>query len=226
MALAGLAAVATVAGRIATYDAELRSPYPLDAVIVLGAAAQAGRPSPVFAARLDFALDLLRAQRTRFAIVTGGGRDDPSQPEARAGATYLRQHGIDEARVLTETRSTTTLENLCFARELGAQRGLVRYAIISDPLHVPRAMRLARDIDLHAVPAATPHTRYRGLWARAVFLLRETYLYGKRLLFGAQRCDLAPDRQDELALASLASSLPAARTQASAAARSENTRLG
>jgi uncharacterized SAM-binding protein YcdF (DUF218 family) len=186
--LACAAVVTAVAGYIATYESALQSPYPLDAVIVLGAAAYAGTPSPVFAGRLDFALDLLRAHRARFAIVTGGGRDDPSQPEARAGATYLRRHGIDAARVLTEMRSTTTLENLCFAKALGAERGLVRYAIISDPLHVPRAMRLAQDIGLSAVPAATPHTRYRGLGARSVFLLRETYLYGKRLLLGSQPC--------------------------------------
>jgi hypothetical protein len=44
---------------IATYDSRLSNPEPLDAAIVLGAATHGDRPSPVFAARLDYARDLL-----------------------------------------------------------------------------------------------------------------------------------------------------------------------
>jgi uncharacterized SAM-binding protein YcdF (DUF218 family) len=185
---AGALGFGAVAWRVATYDARLSSGAQLDALIVLGAAAYGSQPSPVFAGRLDYAVDLLRSGRARYAIVTGGGRDDPSRPESVVGAAYLRAHGIDPARVLNETRSKSTLENLCEAARIGADHGFERYAIVSDAFHVTRAMLLAQDIQLPAVAAASPHSRYRSPTTRSLFLLRESYQYGKRLLLGAQPC--------------------------------------
>lgn len=188
LSAAGLLAFGAIAARIAGFDASWRGAEPVDAAIVLGAAAYGARPSPVFAGRLDYAADLLRTGRARYAIVTGGGRDDPSRPESVAGAAYLRSLGLDPARILNEQRSINTFENLCYAAAVGAEHGLSSYAIVSDPLHVPRAMLLAQDIGLPARPAATPHTRFRSWLSRGVFLVRETYQYGKRLLFGARVC--------------------------------------
>src|ERR1700748_3122117 len=78
----GLALIAfgVCALRIAQKDTRLPDPEPIDAAIVLGAAAHGGRPSPVFQARLDYGLELYRQGRVRFLIATGGGRDDPAHP--------------------------------------------------------------------------------------------------------------------------------------------------
>jgi uncharacterized SAM-binding protein YcdF (DUF218 family) len=190
-AAGALIAFGAVALRIADFDPRLRGNAPLDAVIVLGAAAYGSRPSPVFAGRLDYAAELLRSGRAHYAIVTGGGRDDPTHPESIVGAAYLRGLGLDPARVLNETRSINTLENLCYAAAAGAEQRLHTYAIVSDPTHLARAMLLAQDIGLPAVPAATPYTRFRSWHARALFLARESYQYGKRLLLGAQPCPSA-----------------------------------
>lgn len=181
----GLIAVAI---QIWTFDTRWNAASPLDAAVVLGAAAPSGTPSPVFAGRLDFAVTLFRNGAVRFVIVTGGGRDDPTQPEAVAGVRYLLAQGLPASRVLFEARSWTTPENLCFAAEVGAANHLTSYAIVSDPLHVPRAMRYAADLELDARPAATPYTRYVSLQSRIPFLMRETYLYAKRLLTGKVHC--------------------------------------
>jgi hypothetical protein len=51
---------------------------PADAILVLGAAEYRGRPSPVFKARLDDALDLYERQMAPVLITTGGaGRNRP-----------------------------------------------------------------------------------------------------------------------------------------------------
>ena len=183
-----LALGCTLASLIWTYDGRYRATGPIDAAVVLGAAAPGGSPSPVFTGRLEYAETLLQQNAVRFVIVTGGGRDDPTQPEARAGARFLLERGADPARVLFETSSKTTPENLCYAAKLGAAHGLRSYAIVSDPLHLRRALRYARDIGMDARPAASPTTRYRGLGAKLQFTLRETYLYAKRLLGGPVRC--------------------------------------
>ena len=189
LGLCVLVAAGVFASQIASFDASLPAGVPLDAAIVLGAAAYGGKPSPVFAGRLDYGEQLLREGRVRYVIVTGGGRDDPSQPEARAGREYLVARGLDPARVLLETRSWTTPENLCFALQVGAAHGLRTYAIVSDPLHLRRAMHYARDLQLDARPAGTPFTRYRGVAARLRFIARETYVYARHMLGGPVRCE-------------------------------------
>ena len=183
-----LAVAAVLAVQIWTFDSALPDGARLDAAIVLGAASYGGKPSPVFAGRLEYGEQLLRRGIVRFVIVTGGGRDDPSQPEARAGAQYLRDRGNDPARILLETRSFTTPENLCHALQAAAPYRLRSYAIVSDPLHLRRAMHYARDLGMHARPAGSPFTRYRGLGPRLAFLARETYVYGRHLLGPAVRC--------------------------------------
>jgi uncharacterized SAM-binding protein YcdF (DUF218 family) len=180
--------LAAIAVHIWTFDWRWIAAPPLDAAIVLGAAAPGGTPSPVFAARLDFGATLVQSGAVRVVIVTGGGRDDPSNPEALAGVRYLRGLGIPAEQVLFEARSISTPENLCFAAEVGAANGLDSYAIVSDPLHLARAMRYAKDVSLKARPAGTPTTRYISFRSQLPFLLRETYKYAKRLVNGPVRC--------------------------------------
>jgi uncharacterized SAM-binding protein YcdF (DUF218 family) len=182
------ASLAGIAFRVWTFDSQWVANPPLDAAVVLGAAAPNGVPSPVFAGRLDFGETLLRSGAVRAIIVTGGGRDDPTNPEAAAGVRYLLGKGLPARAVLSETASVSTPENLCFAAALGAANGIRSYAIVSDPLHLARAMRYADDLKLNARPAATPYTRYVSVWSKIPFLLRETYKYAKRVLKGPVRC--------------------------------------
>src|ERR1700755_1600219 len=51
------------------------------AIVVLGAAEYAGRPSPVLRARLDHAFDLWQKGYAPFVITTGGGGADPQYTE-------------------------------------------------------------------------------------------------------------------------------------------------
>src|ERR1700756_5259380 len=48
-----------------------------DAIIVFGAAEYAGRPSPVYRARLDHAFDLFQRGIAPVVITTGGSGSDP-----------------------------------------------------------------------------------------------------------------------------------------------------
>ena len=173
---------------IAMSDVTLEDGPAVDVAVVLGAATRGTRPSPVFAARLDFARDLLKQERARFVLVTGGTRDEAQPAEGEVGRRYLIARGADPRRILAETRSMTTHENLCNALAIGRARRLHSYALVSDPFHLPRALRFASDIGMAAVPAATPYTLYQGFWSQLGFLNRESYFYAQRLLLGARRC--------------------------------------
>jgi len=60
-----------------------------DAIVVFGAAEYAGRPSPVFRARLDHAFTLFQQGIAPVVITTGGAAHDPSLTEGGVGRDYL-----------------------------------------------------------------------------------------------------------------------------------------
>jgi uncharacterized SAM-binding protein YcdF (DUF218 family) len=153
-------------------------PVKADAAIVLGAASFGDKPSPVFRERINHAVWLYRNGLVKKIIFTGA-RDSSNEPAASTVASiYAEGRGVPIRDILGEDRSTTTEENLSCARELGVKNGLKTFLIVSDPLHMKRAMMLSEDLGLAASPAPTPTTRYRGIGSRMQFLAREIYFYG------------------------------------------------
>lgn len=158
------------------------APGKADAAIVLGAASFGEAPSPVFRERINYAVRLYRRGMVKKIIFTGA-RDSADEPAASAVASRYAAHcGVPRQDILTEDSSATTEENLSFARDLAAARGLKTFYIVSDPLHMMRAMAMAEDLSMIARPAPTPTTRYRSLGRRARFLAREVYYYDAYML--------------------------------------------
>ncbi len=161
---------------------EVRDRREADAAVVLGAAAWHRRPSPVFAERINHALDLYRAGRVKRLLFTGGhGRGAP-HAESEVARRYALARGVPAAHIHLETRSRTTLGNLKQASRIIRAQRWRRVLIVSDPLHMRRALLMARHLGLDAHPSPTPTSRFRSRRSRATFLLRETwFLAGYRL---------------------------------------------
>ncbi|HEU4872463.1 MAG TPA: YdcF family protein [Pyrinomonadaceae bacterium] len=68
-------------------------------------------------------------------------------------------------------------ENILNAKQLTDAHGIRTVLIVSDPLHMKRAMTMARDVGLVAHPSPTPSTRYHGLRSQLGLLAHETYYY-------------------------------------------------
>ena len=69
---------------------------PVDAAIVLGAAAWGNNPSPVFKERINHAIRLYRQGLCRYIIITGG-KGFPDEPgESVIGKKYALKNGIPE----------------------------------------------------------------------------------------------------------------------------------
>jgi uncharacterized SAM-binding protein YcdF (DUF218 family) len=84
---------------------------------------------------------------------------------------------------MIEEKSHTTYENIVYAKQLADAQGVRKVLIVSDPLHMKRAMTMARDLGLSANPSPTPSTRYQGLRSQATLLAHETYYYIGYLLY-------------------------------------------
>ena len=155
-----------------------------DAAIVLGAAVDGDEPSPVFRERIAHAIDLYEAGRVQRLVFTGARSPEDGLAESKAARAMALAEGVPAEAILTETRSATTMQNLVEARRAMESAGLSRAVIVSDPLHMRRAMEMAEALEMEAVPSATPTTRYRSFRPKAEFLLREVWFMHHFWLFG------------------------------------------
>ncbi|MBD9370818.1 YdcF family protein [Xanthomonas sp. XNM01] len=153
-----------------------------DAIIVLGAAAYDARPSPVFEERIRHGLDLYRAGYAPTLLFTGGYGTGARFAESQVARRYALRAEIPASAILIETRSRTTRQNLVEARSVMQQAGLHRAIVVSDPLHMARALRLCRELGIDAVGSPTPSTRFRSFQTQWKFLLQEVYFFHRDLV--------------------------------------------
>jgi len=148
-----------------------------DAAVVLGAAVWGNQVSPVFRERINHAINLYHQGRIKKLIFTGGQGNRNEPTEAAAARDYALQNGIPLNDVLIEQQSHTTYENMVYAKQLADQHGLKKLLIVSDPLHMKRAIAMARDVGMEAYPSPTPTTKYQSLKNQTSELARETFYY-------------------------------------------------
>ena len=115
-----------------------------NAIVVLGAAQYAGKPSPVLRARLDHALALWQRHLAQLLILTGGTGTGDTTSEAAVGRTYAIKHGVPDTVILMETEGRTTSESMRAVAAMLEARGLQTALLVSDPFHMLRLRILAR----------------------------------------------------------------------------------
>jgi uncharacterized SAM-binding protein YcdF (DUF218 family) len=130
---------------------------PADAIVVLGAAQYDGRPSPLFAARLDHAVELYRAGIAPRLILTGGKASGDRTTEAASARDYAIRHGVPADAILMDERSRTTLESIRAVGGLLRDNDLHAAVFVSDRPHMLRVLRMAADdgITAHGSPTTT-----------------------------------------------------------------------
>ena len=129
------------------------------AIVVLGAAQFDGRPSPVYAARLDWAVTLYHQGTARFVVMTGGKAEGDRMTEAEAGRDYAVARGVPPEAILLEDHGRTTLESLDGAAVILGAHGVHDAVFVSDPTHMLRVLRIATDLGIQAWGSPTPTSR-------------------------------------------------------------------
>ena len=146
-----------------------------DSIIVLGAAVKGENPSPVFEERINHGINLYKKGQAKKIIFTGGFGNEKRYSESSVGASMAIRQGVPAQDILIEESSRTTQQNLYYARRIMQESGLNSAIIVSDPLHMKRAIIMAEDLGIKAFSSPTPTTRYKGLKVRLNFLVREIY---------------------------------------------------
>jgi uncharacterized SAM-binding protein YcdF (DUF218 family) len=155
-----------------------------DCIIVLGAAVEGENPSPVFAERIRHGIDLYKTDYAPKMIFTGGYSEWQKYSESGIAAFVATQRGVPSNDIFTEEKSRTTQQNIAEAVALMKTHNLKSAIIVSDPLHMKRAMMMADDHGIAAVSSPTPTTRYRSLRTKFGFLVRELYFVHHYVLTG------------------------------------------
>lgn len=155
-----------------------------DAAIVLGAAAYAAAPSPVFEQRLRRGAELYREGKTPKIIVAGGTPKADYPTESEIGAKWLTRRGVRPQDILQESRSLDTIENLRNAQAMMRKLGLKSAAIVSDPYHMARVSMIADNLGMDYKLCPTPTSKFTqgDLVKKYKFLAKEgAYLAPFRL---------------------------------------------
>ena len=173
----GIAIFGTVEGCIIS-NMHARGDQHLDYVVVLGAQVRKSGPSKALRYRLDTAADYLRNSPDTICIVSGGKGANEPFPEAQGMADYLKAHGIEEGRILQESKSKTTQENIVNSKKLIAGDN-ASVGIITNDFHMFRALQIAHDNGLdeaQGIAAGSPpdmlvNNMVREFFAEIKFLL-------------------------------------------------------
>jgi uncharacterized SAM-binding protein YcdF (DUF218 family) len=116
-----------------------------DAIAVFGAAEYAGRPSPVLHARLDKAVALYNRGIAPVIITLGGGSvKDSGLTEGGVGRDYLLANGVPFDRIIAETHSVDTGEQVQSLATIAAREHFKTIVVVSDGTHLFRIAVLCR----------------------------------------------------------------------------------
>lgn len=148
-----------------------------DAAIVLGASVDGTTPSPVFRARIDHGIWLYQNGYVHALILTGGVGEGNVTSDAAIAREYAMHAGVPKAAIWIEESSTITQENLQNAAAIVRENGWHKVILVSDPLHMRRAMLMAEDYGLDAYSSPTPTSRYQTVKTQLPFLAREVFFY-------------------------------------------------
>ncbi len=148
-----------------------------DAAIVLGAAAWNDKPSPVFRERINHAVRLYTNGKVKYLIFTGGFGKGKKYSESGVAKMYAINNGIPSNSIYIETSSKITLENIMEAKTILKKLNVSTVLIVSDPLHMKRAVLIAKDLNLNAYSSPTTTSMYKSWNTQVNLLFWETYYY-------------------------------------------------
>lgn len=163
-------------------DENTDAPY----IIVFGAAVHGTTPSLSMQERTDAAFAWLTEHPDGIAVVSGGQGGGEDISEAEAMRRLLTERGIAPERVLRESLSTSSYENLLYSLRVIADNGgdpNGRTAICSSEYHLSRLCLMARELGCEPVRVAA-HTSHPLL--RLNYAVREAFALWRCRVFGIE----------------------------------------
>ncbi|MBP3951744.1 YdcF family protein [Bacillus suaedae] len=148
-----------------------------DVAVVLGAAAWGDEPSPVLRERINHSIWLYENGYVEKIIFTGGKGVDDEFAESEVARDYAIKNNVNSDDILIETKSKITEENLTYANDIITENDFKTVTIVSDPLHMKRAILMAENTGIVAYSSPTQTSVYQTWKSEIPFLFRELFFY-------------------------------------------------
>lgn len=146
------------------------------AAIILGTAVWGDKPSPVFEERIKHGIKLYQEGIVDNLIFTGGFGEGEKHSEAEVGKKYAIEKGVNWEHIYLEENSRITDENFTFSKPILEKQKFQTVLVVSDPMHMKRAMTMAKHHQINGFTSPTQTSRYQSFLPKLGFALRETYL--------------------------------------------------
>jgi len=168
---------------LAAYGKTSNVDYTEDVIIVLGAGLRADNEvSPHLARRLISAIEYFDRNPNALIIVCGGLGAGREITEAEAMERFLTARGVPLESIIQEDMSTSTYENLVFAKEILESYfpDGFRAVLITSDFHIYRAVRTAQDIGLtvNRLGAHTPRGTLPVNYLREMMAVMYMWVFG------------------------------------------------
>jgi len=150
---------------------------PADAIVVFGAAEYAGKPSPVYRARLDHAATLYTRGIAAVVITTGGAGGDPVHSEGEVGREYLLDHGVPDKGLIAETQSDDTSESAERVAVIMRRNNMRSCVAVSDGYHLFRIKRMMERQGVTVYGAPRPELKPLSRWQQMRIQMKEVVSY-------------------------------------------------
>lgn len=127
--------------------------------IVLGAAVWTGNiPSPTLSSRVDRAIELMEKDFAGKIVLTGG-KAPGELSEAEVGYEYAKVKGIDTSKVLIETFTSSTADQIKWIKRylLRDKDSINDIIIVSDRYHLPRVIEISKFFNIDIKVAESFH---------------------------------------------------------------------
>jgi uncharacterized SAM-binding protein YcdF (DUF218 family) len=143
----GLVAIMSFGSFLAIYGGQDTADYTEQTVIVLGCGIRGERVSVGLAKRLNKAAEYHEKNPDAMIIVSGGQGPQEDISEALAMKRYLIDKGIPENKIIMEDKSTSTITNFRYSREIMEEKGmdLSSAVFVTNAYHIYRGASYAKD---------------------------------------------------------------------------------
>lgn len=113
-------------------------------VVVLGAAVWSdNKPSPILAARVDKAIELLKNHNIKKLFLTGSNAPGELS-EAEVALNYLKSKNVSFGNIITESNTTSTTEQIQFLKSRLIEREQQNLIVVSDSFHLVRIKEISK----------------------------------------------------------------------------------
>lgn len=182
LSLIGLISFMVVEGAIIS-NSQPDSVVEVDYLIILGAGLNGEQLSWTLRERMQKGLYYLERFPKAKVVLSGGQGPGENISEAEGMRRYLVDQGIPDERILKEDRSTSTMENFRFSKEILVQQGgfqdSERVAVITNDFHLFRSKILARRNGLIpiGIPSPTPWYLVPNVYLREYFAVVKSLIF-------------------------------------------------